>query len=228
MSKKISGFGLTTHPHRDHAAQGRGIFKPDTDRLFLINHEEPPSDRAEYDRHKAIRQRLYDGIVDFQLAHRHIGVWNWRKFLALDRDTDGESEITRERDLRNGMAAAMALFYEIHHAKDWSFENTLRLAIEDAYRAGVMNREMPHKRVESVDFQVEAHEVEDYGVDLERVSQKLQENAELTDREVRFAAQQGWFEKLEEYFSKEPRHERARERTRKQVFEKMSFGEFSE
>ena len=215
-----SGFRLSNHPLVNHSERPRGIFTAEGDRSFLINHEGAPSDRAEYGRHEEIRKRLLHGIIDFQLAHRHLGEWNWKKLLDL--------QTSEERGLRNGMAAAMALFYEIHREKDWSFENTLYHAIDDAYSTGPLQRTMPQKRLESVALEVEASEPEDYGATLERVSQKIIENAELTDSEVRFAAQQGWYKVLDNYFSKERRRERQKEATREHYVNKMPFGEFEE
>lgn len=215
-----SHFGLTAHPLTDHTERPRGIFAPESDREFLINHEGAPADRAEYQRHEVIRERLLHGIVDFQLAHRHLEEWNWKKFLDL--------ETSEERDLRNGMAAAMALFYEIHHEMDWSFGNTLHQAIDDAYSTGATRRTMPSKRLESINFEVDAREHTDYGTDLERVSQKIVENAELTDSEVRFIARQGWYDVLEEYFSKDKRRERGREESFNQAVKKYGFGDFEE
>lgn len=215
-----SGFPLTNHPTTDHYERPRGIFTPKTDRPFLVNHEDGPNDRAEYTRHEDIRERLLHGIVDFQLAHRHLDEWNWKKFL--------ESDTVDERELRNGMAAAIALFYEIHHEKDWSFSNTLNQAVEDAYSTGASRRTMPQRRLEEVDFEVDAREYQEYGTALERVSQKIVENAELTDSEVAFAVRQGWYDVLDDYFAKENRRERSREDFLKEVNDRISFGDFEE
>jgi hypothetical protein len=217
----------TSHPHSDPTERGRGIFTPEVDRPFLINHEGSPADRAEYTRHTEIRQRLYDSIADFQLAHRHIDEWNWRKFLDLEWD-DPDSKTTRERNLRNGMAAAIAVFYEIHHAKDWGFSNTLKTAIHESYTTGVVQRGMPHRGVENIDINVETYEAKEYGTDVERVAQKLEEDAELTDEEVRIAAQHGWFSALKNHFSKEKRQARKREQSREEWLERLSFGDFDE
>jgi hypothetical protein len=216
---EYTGFGLTSHPLTDHSERPRGIFTK-ADRTFLIRHEGAPSDRAEYSRHEDIRERLLNGIIDFQLAERHLDEWNWRKLLELDT--------TGERELRNGMAAAMALFYEIHREKNWSFNNTLHQAIDDAYSTGVIQRTMPLRRIEGVDLEIDTREAEEYGTTLERVAQKIVEDAELTDSEVRFAAQQGWYDVLDDYFSKENRHERSRETRLEKVKERMTFGEFEE
>jgi hypothetical protein len=212
------GFGLTNYPLTDHTERPRGIFTPDTDRPFLINHEGAPSDRAEYARQEDIRDRLFDGILDFQLAQRHLDEWNWRKFLDLD--TNGA------RELRNSMAAAMALFYEIHRKKNWSFHNTLHQAVDQAYSTGVTQRTMPNRYLANVDLEIETHEPEEYGANHERVAQKIVENAELTDREVRFAASQGWYDALEDYFSKETRRERSKDTRIEDIMGRISLGEF--
>jgi hypothetical protein len=214
---EYSGFGLSNHPITDHDERPRGIFTQNN-RVFLINNGNPPSDRAEYKQHEKIRQRLLDGIIDFQLAHRHLEEWNWNKFLDLDT--------TEERELRNSMAAAIALFYEIHQAKGWNFSNTLYDGIDDAYTTGYSKRTMPHKFVENVIFEVDAKERDSHGMDVERISQKLAENAELTDEEAHFAVKQGWFDILDEHYSREKQQDRRREKRREENIKKLAHGDF--
>jgi len=215
---KNKGFGLTSHPLTDHSERPRAIFTAKADRPFLINHEGAPSDRAEYARHENIRNRLLHGILDFQLAQRHLNDWNWRKFLDMNT--------AEEREVRNSMAAAMALFYEIHREKNWSFQNTLHRAVNEAYSTGVIQRTMPNRYLEDIELEIETIEPEEYGADLERVAQKIVENAELTDREVRFVASQGWYDALDRYFSRENRRERRMETWGEDSMERISFGEF--
>jgi hypothetical protein len=215
---EYKGFGLTEHPLTNHFERHRGIFTPKADRPFLINHEGAPSDRTEYARHERIRDRLLHGILDFQLAQRHLDDWNWRKLLDMDT--------TEEREIRNSMTAAMALFYEIHREKNWSFHNTLHHAVDEAYSTGVVQRTMPNRHLENVDLEIETSEPAEYGADLERVAQKIVENAELTDREVRFAASKGWYDALERYFSKENYRERSKETRIEDIMGRISIGEF--
>lgn len=196
----------------------RAMFQP-VDRQYLRGEKEYATDQGEYSRQQAIRERLFGGIIDFRIAQRNLSEWNWKKFLDLDRQD--------EMELRSGMVAAMALFYEIHHAKGWDFSTTLRDAVEEAYKYGT-RRQMPPQVVEQAEFQVFTREPEKYREIQERIIQKLDEGHELTDHEIRVAIELGGVDlipALKEYLD-EVRKEKSREETFNRLQEKLErFGE---
>jgi len=147
------------------------------DREYLRGEKQYATEQGEYDRRSTIRQRLFDGIVDFKEAQRRLSDWNWQKFIEQDRDGYDE--------LRTGMIAAVSLFYEYHRALDLDFEETIRRAVEEAHEGSGVSRGVPKQVVDNVELDIDTSSPAGVGEIHNRISRKLKNDEPLTDREIR-------------------------------------------
>jgi hypothetical protein len=88
------------------------------------------------------------------------------------------------------MVAAIALFYEVHHAKGWDFQTTLRDATNQAHTHGTL-RQMPNRIVEGVEFESKTREPDQFRDVQERIENKIERGEVLTDREKSIAVDMG-------------------------------------
>ncbi|MCD2205325.1 MULTISPECIES: hypothetical protein [Halobacteriales] len=159
----------------DDSERARGMFDS-VDREYLRGQKEYQVPQSEYERRKVIRQRLFDGIVDFVEAQQRLSNWNWQKFL--DQDFEDEN------DLIDGMASAIALFYEYHQAKNKDFERTLDRAIEEAHTQGWAKRDMPNHEVRNVELDIDTADRPSPKEVRARITQKISDGVPLTDTDI--------------------------------------------
>lgn len=141
------------------------------------------SRKADYNRRSEISDRLIGTLKDFSFGQDRIQGDSWS--MLLDRAQE------QPKTVRDGMASAMALFYEIHERLGWDFEDTLRRAIEEAYLSGSVQRDLPDRNVNSVSLHTQIEKQEGIAEVNDRIRWKIQNGKRLTDREVRLALEYG-------------------------------------
>lgn len=159
------------------------------DRDHLEGRTNYPRPESAYRRERELTDRVYGALEDFRYL---------QKQLTSKNDTHGrvwgrlcDPDPTAHVAARDGMAAAIALFYEIHTANDWDFEDTLRRAIEGAYSYGGSRRDLQHRVVEDVSLDIETHAPAPIGEVKDRIQRKLQNGERLTTYEYGEAAKWG-------------------------------------
>lgn len=153
------------------------------DRKYLrgeINYAQP---EGESRRERELTDRVYGALDDFQFLQQKAQGRVWQKLRNPDP--------TPAVDARDGMAATMAIFFEIHEANGWDFEDTVRRAIEGAYSYGASRRDLQRKVVDNVDLHVETHDTPSPSEVRQRVQRKLRNGESLTDYEIAEAAKAG-------------------------------------
>lgn len=153
------------------------------DREYLRGEKEYANPETEYWRERELTDRVYGALDDFQFLKRHIQGRTWEKLRT--------PEPTANSKARDDMAAAMAMFFEIHEANGWDFEETVRRAIEGAYSYGGARRDLSRTVVEEVGLQIKTHEPADPDVITERIQRKLKNDELLTDHEIAEAVKAG-------------------------------------
>ena len=175
------------------------------DRDYLDGELNYPNSESKSRRERELTDRVYGALDDFRFLQRKIQGRVWEKL----RDPDP----THPVDARDGMVAAMALFYEIHQTNNWDFEDTLRRALEGAYSYGSARRDLPRRTVDDVEFEATTHSGLNPGEVKQRVRRKLENGEDLTDYEIAEAVRAGGLDTtrwLGEYLRDQQR-ERGRE-----------------
>lgn len=156
----------------------------DVDREYLNGDREYPHRQQGYRREITIRDRFHGGLRDLRTLQRT------RNEKALEKILDLEQ--IEQRETRDDMVAAIALFFELHEIAGWDFEDTLTRAIEEAYAYAPDRRETLTRRV--VDGRARLPETKpapSINEINERVQEKIANGERLTDREVRLVVKHG-------------------------------------
>ena len=154
---------------------------------------------------RRLRTSIINGVTDFTDIQQELDDWNWPKLVNDIRENENE--------VREGMKSAIALFYEVHEAMGWDFEQTLWAAVQKAYTNGVTQRDMQYRGVEQVEFNTELIEPDNIDTIRTRIEEKLEADKPLTDSEIAWAARSSpkLFERWQE---REPRDSQLKRRER--------------
>lgn len=156
------------------------LTESDRENLGVNKAEYAYSESAFYNRKAGMRQAVVNAMADFDDVQRKMEPWNWNKFVELAEEN--------EREVRNGMIAAIALFYELHRAAGWDFRKTMWDAIDRAYTHG-QERGLSNRIVEGVSFKPDLREPRDPDEMRERINEKIESDELLTNYEMAWAAQ---------------------------------------
>jgi hypothetical protein len=151
----------------------------ESDRKYLFGIEDYVgglSRKADYNRRRAIVDRLRGSIEDFTIAQRQMGSRVWHMLVDLSDDEC--------RQLRRGMISALAMFYEIHEHFGWDLEDTLYRAVQEAHTQGSAKRSVPIREVRNVNLDIDTAERPSVTEVNERLKEKVKNGEGLTDTDI--------------------------------------------